>query len=68
MPDRPHGSGKPQAAVTTPYPHIPYGEMSFPRILRIPAQSDHRIRRKVISDSGGNVITFAVRTAMVQGA
>ena len=26
--------------------------------MRIPEQSDHRIRSKVITDSGGNVITF----------
>ena len=35
--------------------------------LRIPVQSDHRIRRKVVSDSGGRVITFAGCTALVQG-
>ena len=35
--------------------------------VRIPVESDHRIRRKVISDSGGKMIPFAGCTGQVQG-
>ena len=35
--------------------------------LSIPAQSDHRFRGKVISDSGGKLITFSGRPETVRG-
>ena len=34
----------------------------------IPAQTDHRFRRKLDSDSGGEPITFSVRAGTLQGS
>ena len=54
-------------ALTCGFRGIPITDSGRFRSL-IPAQTDHRFRRKLDSDSGGEPITFSVRAGTLQGS